>query len=74
MGCFSGHDANGTSLAVLYHEKYDMKWGPPFLSNCLQAAGYVYSVYGAWLSANYVIDGIWQNTLRRDMYAVSQFI
>ncbi|KAI0666677.1 fungal-specific transcription factor domain-containing protein [Trametes maxima] len=29
------------SFAFVYHEKYDMRWAPPFLSNCLQAAGYV---------------------------------
>ncbi|TBU44710.1 fungal-specific transcription factor domain-containing protein [Dichomitus squalens] len=27
------------SFGMLYQEKYDMRWGPPFLSNCLQAAG-----------------------------------
>ncbi|CDO77633.1 hypothetical protein BN946_scf184946.g27 [Trametes cinnabarina] len=27
------------SFAMLYHEKYDMRWAPPFLSNCLQTAG-----------------------------------
>nr|VWO96875.1 Fungal_trans domain-containing protein [Ganoderma boninense] len=27
------------SFAMLYQETYDMKWAPPFLSNCLQAAG-----------------------------------
>ncbi len=25
--------------ACLYHEKYNMRWAPPFLANCLQAAG-----------------------------------
>lgn len=25
--------------AMLYHEKYDMRWAPPFAANCLQAAG-----------------------------------
>ncbi|EIW62469.1 uncharacterized protein TRAVEDRAFT_160349 [Trametes versicolor FP-101664 SS1] len=27
------------SFAMLYHEKYDMRWAPPFAANCLQAAG-----------------------------------
>ncbi|KAI0697737.1 fungal-specific transcription factor domain-containing protein [Cerioporus squamosus] len=27
------------SFALLYHEKYNMRWAPPFLSNCIQAAG-----------------------------------
>ncbi|KAI0373611.1 hypothetical protein BV20DRAFT_937410 [Pilatotrama ljubarskyi] len=29
------------SFAMLYHEKYDMRWAPPFVANCLQAAGYL---------------------------------
>ncbi|KAI0644458.1 fungal-specific transcription factor domain-containing protein [Trametes meyenii] len=32
------------SFASLYHEKYDMRWAPPFLSNCLQAAGIMHVV------------------------------
>ncbi|RDX48083.1 hypothetical protein OH76DRAFT_1472701 [Lentinus brumalis] len=27
------------SFALLYHEKYNMRWAPPFLANCIQAAG-----------------------------------
>ncbi|RPD78524.1 hypothetical protein L226DRAFT_503037 [Lentinus tigrinus ALCF2SS1-7] len=27
------------SFASLYHEKYNMRWAPPFLANCMQAAG-----------------------------------
>ncbi|KAI0351048.1 hypothetical protein OH77DRAFT_1593133 [Trametes cingulata] len=32
------------SFAMLYHEKYDMRWAPPFLTNCLQAAGVLHIV------------------------------
>ncbi|KAI8994086.1 fungal-specific transcription factor domain-containing protein [Trametes punicea] len=27
------------SFAMLYHETYDLRWGPPFMANCIQAAG-----------------------------------
>ncbi|KAI0818484.1 fungal-specific transcription factor domain-containing protein [Trametes gibbosa] len=27
------------SFAMLYHDKYDMRWAPPYLANCIQAAG-----------------------------------
>ncbi|KAH9894837.1 fungal-specific transcription factor domain-containing protein [Cubamyces lactineus] len=32
------------SVAMLYHEKYDMRWAPPFLASCLQAAGIMHIV------------------------------
>ena len=31
-----------TLSGMLYHRKYDMRWAPPYLANCLQAAGYVF--------------------------------
>ncbi|KAI0656534.1 fungal-specific transcription factor domain-containing protein [Cubamyces menziesii] len=33
-----------SSVAMLYHEKYDMRWAPPFLASCLQAAGIMHVV------------------------------
>ena len=68
--------------AILYQETYHMKWAPPFLSNCLQAAGYVrYYLVNLLVSwritlfvAFYVLSHVWNCFVRKILWLLTGFV